>query len=58
MSPENTHDVYQRAGLAHRLGSGLAPALAVVDMQIGFTDSMQSPLGQALIKRSSLSIAL
>jgi maleamate amidohydrolase len=44
----NTHDLYQRAGLAHRLGFGLAPALVVVDMQIGFTDPEQSPLAASL----------
>jgi len=48
MSPDNTHDVFQRAGLAHRLGISLAQALVVVDMQIGFTDPEQSPLAASL----------
>ncbi|MBE9154010.1 isochorismatase family protein [Cyanobium sp. LEGE 06113] len=44
MRQENKQEVYQRAGLTHRVGFGRAPALVIVDMQIGFTDPEQSPL--------------
>jgi hypothetical protein len=43
MTTQNTYDVFQRAGMAHRLGFGQAPALLVVDMQLGLIDPEQSP---------------
>lgn len=48
MKPESVQDMYERAGLAHRLGFGKKPALLIVDMQIGFTVPEQSPLAGSL----------
>ncbi len=44
MAREDTKAIYERAGLAHRLGFGKRPALVAVDMQIGFTAPEKSPL--------------
>ncbi len=44
MAREDTKAIYERAGLAHRMGFGKRPALVAVDMQIGFTAPEKSPL--------------
>ncbi|WP_136591845.1 isochorismatase family protein [Salinigranum halophilum] len=41
---EATQAVYERASMDTRVGYGTTPALVVVDLQVGFTDS-ESPLG-------------
>jgi nicotinamidase-related amidase len=41
---EDKHAIYQRAQLGHRLGYGKKPAVAVIDMQLGFTMPERSPL--------------
>jgi nicotinamidase-related amidase len=41
---EDKHTIYQRAQLGHTLGYGRRPAVAVVDLQIGFTAPERSPL--------------
>ncbi|MCS6924934.1 MAG: isochorismatase family protein [Candidatus Binatia bacterium] len=42
--PEDKHLIYQRAQLGHPLGYGKHPAVAVIDLQIGFTVPERSPL--------------
>lgn len=42
--PEDKHLIYQRAQLGHPLGYGKRPAVAVIDLQIGFTAPERSPL--------------
>lgn len=41
---EDKHAIYRRAQLGHRLGFGERPAVAVIDLQLGFTDPGKSPL--------------
>lgn len=41
---EDTQTIYQRAQFGHRLGYGKRPAIAVIDLQVGFTIPERSPL--------------
>jgi maleamate amidohydrolase len=41
---EDKRAIYQRAQLGHTLGYGKRPAVAVIDLQIGFTAPERSPL--------------
>jgi nicotinamidase-related amidase len=43
-STEDKHTIYRRAQLGHRLGYGQRPAVAVIDLQLGFTRPEKSPL--------------
>lgn len=59
-SGEDKHSVYRRAQLGHRLGFGRRPAVAVIDLQLGFTDPAKSPLAgdlSAVIDASNRVIA-
>lgn len=44
MNLEDFKRIYRRAGLTNNLGFGHFPALLVIDMQIGFTDTNKSSL--------------
>lgn len=41
---EDKHAIYRRAQIGHPLGFGKRPAVAVIDLQLGFTDPAKSPL--------------
>ncbi len=45
---EDKRAIYQRAQLGHTLGYGKRPAVAVIDLQIGFTAPERSPLAGSL----------